>query len=136
MEKRSSMLATHQILGLATGAAMLATLFTGKEADYTDFHMYSGVATGALYATTAYFSLFAPKPDTIKDNNSTKWHRRLAWLHGPAMLLTIVAALAAKNQVDDHKSISGLGELHKPAVAVLVPTFFASLAIMTFDINL
>mgnify|MGYP006929363796 CR=1 FL=1 len=50
------------------------------------------------------------------------------------MLTVIVTGLLAKKQVDKGEKIHGFAKLHKPARTVLWPSFYVSLAIMTFDL--
>ena len=75
IRKRRSMLKTHQILGLTTLGLMTATAVVGQlnyantygsHADGDDTwrvpHQVLSYTTAASFATTAYFSVFAPEP--------------------------------------------------------------------------
>lgn len=111
LEIRSSMLRKHQTWGLITQGLMTAALLTGGMAkdDSNELHQYLGMATFATYWTTAYYSIFAPKPDSVKDRGQNiKWHKRLAWIHAPLMILTPIAGLLASADNRHHEKSSGL----------------------------
>ena len=133
MDKRRSMLQTHQILGLTTWGAMTATMLTGGSALDSNLHMYLGMTTAALYFTTAYFSLAAPKPDSIKDKTRMKWHKGLAWVHLPLMILVPVLGYMYKKHEEDNKKHSSLEKQHSALAGVLYGTFTISTALMVIE---
>ena len=133
LEKRHSMLKTHGVLGLTTLGLMTATLFTGNSGATSNTHMYLGIASGLMYYTTAYYSLSAPKPATIKDRGMIVWHKRLAWVHFPAMVLApILGYMYKKNEENDQKS-SSLVKQHSTVATVGYAAFALSAALMTFE---
>jgi len=145
LETRSSMLSTHQILGLSALALMAATYLTAEEGAInpaegktqlgaTDTHKYLGIAAGLTYFTAAGFSIFAPEPKNEKESTgSTKWHKRLAYIHFPAMVLTTILGLMADKQFKDGKTPSGL-VAQKPLVAnVAFLSMLAAGITMTFN---
>lgn len=133
MEIRASKLKTHEILGLATWGLMTATLFTGGSALDGNLHPNLGFATGALYLATAYYSLTAPKPTQIKDKARMKWHKALAWIHFPLMLLVPYTGTMYKRHENDHKSHSGLEKQHATLAGILYGSFTLSAALMVIE---
>lgn len=136
LNRRSHMLKTHQILGLATGAAMLLTLSSandsvGEKGDAgksaRDRHALYGITTGALYFTTAAFSLLAPRARTDKKSGRTRIHRALAYIHFPAMLATMYYGITDKHKLDNGQDPSG----HKGTAAnIAAVSFLSALAVM------
>jgi hypothetical protein len=133
LEKRHSMLKTHEVLGLTTLGFMTATMLTGGSALDKNTHMYLGMTSGLLYFTTAYFSLLAPKPAGIKDRGNIVWHKRLAWIHFPAMLLAPVLGYMYKKNEEDHKKSSSLVKQHSAIAGVGFGAFALSAALMTIE---
>jgi len=133
MRQRHSMLKTHEILGLTTFGLMTATMLTGGSAMDDDKHMLLGMTTGAFYLATAYFSLTAPKPDTIKDKARMKWHKGLAWVHFPLMILVPVLGYMYKKHEEDGKSHSSLEKQHSTFAGLLYGSFTISAALMVVE---
>ena len=133
LEQRHGMLKTHEVLGLTTLGLMSATMLTGNSGASGNVHMYLGMATGLMYFTTAYYSLAAPKPATIKDRGMIVWHKRLAWIHFPAMVLApILGYMYKQNEEHDRKS-SSLVKQHSAVAGVGFAAFALSAALMTFE---
>jgi hypothetical protein len=133
LETRHSKLKTHEVLGLTTLGFMTATLLTGGSALDSNMHMYLGMATGALYYATAYYSLTAPKPANIKDRGNIVWHKRLAWIHFPAMVLAPILGYMYKKNEDDGKKSSSLVKQHSAVAGVGFGAFAISAALMTIE---
>jgi hypothetical protein len=127
------MLKTHEVLGLTTLGFMAATLLTGDEGADGNTHMYLGMATGALYYTTAYYSLTAPKPAGIKDRGNIVWHKRLAWIHFPAMILAPILGYIYKKNENAGRKSSGLVEQHPTIATIGFGAFAISAALMTIE---
>ncbi len=133
LEERHSMLKRHEVLGLTTLGLMTATMLTGGSAIDSNVHMYLGMATGALYFTTAYYSLTAPKPSGIRDRGNIVWHKRLAWIHFPAMVLApILGYMYKRNEENDRKS-SSLVKQHPTIAGIGFGAFALSAALMTVE---
>lgn len=132
-EKRHDMLKTHQVLGLTTWGVMTATMLTGGSAIDNNLHMYLGITTAALYFTTAYYSLAAPKPSDIKDKTRMKWHKGLAWVHFPLMIITPILGYMYKKHEEDNKKHSSLEKQHSAFAGALYGTFTISAALMVFE---
>lgn len=135
LNRRTKMLKAHQIFGLATGVAMALALSkasgTGTKGDAgkdaREDHEKYGLATGALYLTTASLAVFAPKVPGQKVTGRTKIHKMLAFIHFPAMLATVYLGISDKKKLDRGEDPSGL----KPAVAtVAAASFYTALAVM------
>lgn len=133
MIERTSKLKTHEVLGLVTWGAMTATMLTGGSAMDSDLHRNLGIATGLLYFTTAYYSLTAPKPTQIKDKARMKWHKGLAWVHFPAMILTPILGLMYKKNEEDNKKHSALEKQHSAVAGILYGSFTISAALMVIE---
>lgn len=133
MKERHNKLKKHEVLGLATLGLMTATLLTGNGALDSNTHMYLGFATGALYFTTAYYSLTAPKPEGIKDKGKVKWHKALAWIHFPAMLLTPYLGYLYKKHEDEGKKHSALEKQHTTVAGILFGSFALSATLMVIE---
>jgi hypothetical protein len=142
LEKRTSMLKTHQILALATAVPMAVNYLLGDEAGHDqgtrNAHMALGIATTGLYMTSASFAILAPKPEGIEDKGNTRIHRALAWIHGPLMIITPILGNLAKNQIEQnkgagHRELTGVAELHGTAATVLLVSYLASIAVMSFE---
>lgn len=133
LETRHSMLKTHEVLGLTTLGLMTATMLTGGSAIDSNMHMYLGMASGALYFTTAYFSLKAPKPASIKDRGNIVWHKRLAWIHFPAMVLAPILGYIYKKNEEDGKKSSSLVKQHPTIAGIGFGAFALSAALMTIE---
>jgi cytochrome b561 len=136
LNKRSSMLQIHQILGLVTLGLMTATYFTAREEqEATELHEILGYSTAASYAATAYFSLTAPE---LEEGLSEKgWgmkiHKTLMFVHLPGMILTPIAGYLANKAYKEGKKPSGLAE-YKATIANVTYFSFATAALsVTFN---
>jgi hypothetical protein len=133
MKERKSKLKTHEVLGLTTLGLMTATMFTGGSALDSNVHMYLGMTTAALYFTTAYYSLTAPKPVGVIDRGRIKWHKALAWVHFPAMIITPILGYMYKKNEDDGKKHSSLEKQHSTFAGILYGSFALSAALMVIE---
>lgn len=133
MQERRSMLSTHQVLGLTTWGLMTATMLTGGSALDSNLHMYLGMTTGAMYMATAYYSLTAPKPKDIKDKWRMKWHKGLAWVHFPMMLLVPYLGYQYKKHEENGQKHNSLEKQHSTFAGILYGSFTISAALMTIE---
>jgi hypothetical protein len=100
---RRGMLVTHQVLGFATLAGMVAQGIVGAKlysGDYKikELHEGLGAAVNITYFTTAGLSLFTPPPlihRQVKGLNGIKMHKTLAVVHLSAMIATNLLADSA-----------------------------------------
>lgn len=96
LKLRRTMLTTHQVLGYATLAAMVAQGIIGGKLYNGDYDLYElhknmGTVVNVGYFTTAGLSLFAPPPlinKKVKGFTSAKAHKTLATVHLSAMIAT------------------------------------------------
>jgi hypothetical protein len=119
LDKRSHMLKMHQRLGLITTIPLAATLLTGglaggKETSSSgrDMHAALGGLTTALYFTTAYYSIFAPRVAGTTARGPIRLHKTLAWIHGPGMILTPILGVMAYDQKNKGEKVHGLASAH------------------------
>lgn len=130
LDKRSHMLKIHQRMGLITLAPLVATVVTGSMAheghrvvtptgvvtDSTNrnIHMALGTTTTAMYFTTAYFAIRAPKIAGTSTRGPIKLHKTLAWVHGTGMILTPILGAIAYNQLSNGQRVHGFASAHAP----------------------
>lgn len=138
LDKRSHMLKIHQRLGLITAVPMFASIFTGSGAKIgrrnltpsptgREIHTALGVTTTALYLTTAYFAIRAPKIPGTETRGHIRFHKAMAWIHGPGMVLTPTLGAIAYAQEANGQRAHGLAKWHGP---VAITTFGAFTAAM------
>jgi hypothetical protein len=138
-EKRTRMLKTHQILGLTALAPMTAALITSGRAGYgnsksaRNLHAALGSATGALYFSSAYYAWRAPALESAKPSGASKVHRALAFVHFPAMILTPIAAIQAKKQLDRGEEPRGFAKQHRTFATVAAAAYGASMLVLVFN---
>lgn len=106
-----------------------------RPGDASKYHLHMGLAAASLisYFTTAYFSLSAPKPDNYPESPARAWHKGLAWIHGPAMILAPILGFLAFKDIHDGGDPSGLGKLHKPVMMAGFAAFAASYGIAVYN---
>ena len=129
LKLRRSMLTTHQVLGYATLAAMVAQGIIGAKLhkDWSrstyDLHKDMATAVNIGYFTGAGLSLFAPPPlinKKVKGFSSIKAHKTLATIHFSAMVLTNVVDKYKNNNIHRASAYTAFGSY---AVAILVFKF-------------
>jgi hypothetical protein len=127
LDKRTHMLKIHQRFGIITTFPMAAALITGPmvtahgrngqtitEPSQTnlDLHAALGGATTALYFSTAYFAIFAPKVPRVERRGPIRFHRALAFVHGPGMIATPVLGIMAYKQEQAGEKVHGAASAH------------------------
>lgn len=129
---RRGMLVTHQVLGYATLAGMVAQGIVGSKlynGDYKirDLHEGLGTAVNITYFTTAGLSLFTPPPlisRQVKGLNGIKMHKTLAVVHLSAMIAT--------NLLADRAGDIKIKPLHRAAAFTAFGSFFGAMLVMKF----
>lgn len=129
---RRGMLVTHQVLGFATLAGMVAQGIVGSKlynGDYKikDLHEGLGTAVNITYFTTAGLSLFTPPPlisRQVKGLNGIKMHKSLAVVHLSAMIAT--------NLLADRAGDPKIKPLHRAAAFTAFGSFFGAMLVMKF----
>jgi hypothetical protein len=127
LDKRTHMLKIHQRLGIITTLPMTAALITGPMThakgrdgqtitEPTDanlnLHAALGGATTALYFSTAYFAIFAPRVPGVQRRGAIRLHRALAFVHGPGMIATPVLGIMAFKQEQAGEKVHGIASAH------------------------
>lgn len=131
LNTRSSMLQTHQVLGLVTLGLMTATYFTAREhQEASRLHQVLGYTTAASYLTTAYFSLMAPEVEEgfSAAGWSMKIHKALLFVHLPGMILTPIAGYLSSLAYRHGKEPTGLAK-YKSTLANVTYFSFAAAAL-------
>jgi hypothetical protein len=129
---RRGMLVTHQVLGFATLAGMVAQGIVGSKlynGDYKikDLHEGLGTAVNITYFTTAGLSLFTPPPlisRQVKGLNGIKMHKSFAVVHLSAMIAT--------NLLADRAGDPKIKPLHRATAFTAFGSFFGAMLVMKF----
>jgi len=134
LDKRTHMLKIHQRLGLITTVPLIATVVTslgagGKHTSTTDrtVHTVLGAATGDLYFMTAYYAIRAPRVPGTKTRGPIRFHKAMAWIHGPGMILTPILGAMAYSQKNNGEKVHGIASAHGPVAIVTAGAFGAAL---------
>jgi hypothetical protein len=151
LDKRTHMLKVHQRLGLITALPMAATLITGPMAKAKgrygqtlteptqanlDFHAALGSATAALYFTTAYYAVFAPKVPGVKRRGAIRLHRALAFVHGPGMIATPILGAMAFKQEQAGEKVHGIASAHGTVAWATAIAYGAAIVSVSWPIKI
>jgi hypothetical protein len=150
LEKRTRMLRIHQKLGLITTIPMAAAVITGPLAKSKgkngetitepttanlDFHAALGGLTTAMYFTTAYYAVFAPRVPGTKKHGGIRWHEALAFVHAPGMVLTPVLGIMAYNQENSGEKAHGIAAQHGTVAYITSIAYGASIVAVSWPIH-
>ena len=150
LAKRTHMLKVHQKLGLITAIPMAATLITGPMAKAKgknggiireptdanlDFHAALGGLTTAMYFTTAYYSIFAPRVPGTSKHGGIRWHEALAFVHGPGMILTPIMGAMAYNQETSGEKAHGFAAQHGTVAYITAIAYGTSIVAVSWPIH-
>lgn len=134
LDKRTHMLKIHQRMGLITTIPMIATVITSLQAGgrnessaTRDLHVALGSLTGDLYGITAYYAIRAPKIKGTETRGQIKFHKAMAWIHGPGMILTPILGAMAFSQKNNGEKVHGIAQAHGPVAIVTAGAFGAAL---------
>jgi len=134
LDKRTHMLKIHQRLGLITTIPMIASVATsinagGRNTSNTDrtVHMVLGSATADLYFMTAWYAIRAPRVEGAKSRGPIRFHKAMAWIHGPGMILTPILGALAYSQKNNGERVHGIAKAHGPVAIVTAGAFGAAL---------
>ena len=140
LDKRSHMLKIHQRIGLIDAAPLLATVILGtgaggKSTSSSDrfAHLALGSVTGDLYFLSAYYAFRAPKIQGTETRGPIRWHKALAWIHGPGMILTPILGAIAFEQKSNGEKVHGIASAHG-AVAIVTAAAYGA-AILSVSIK-
>jgi hypothetical protein len=133
LDKRTHMLKIHQRLGLITTIPLAATLFSsggaaGKNTSSAsrDLHAALGGVTGDLYFMTAYYAIRAPRIPGTETRGPIRFHKAMAWIHGPGMILTPILGAMAFDQKSNGEKVHGIASAHVPVAIVTAGAFGAA----------
>ncbi len=134
LDKRSHMLMIHQRLGLIATLPMVATVITGtfaggRSISTTDrsAHAALGSVTAALYFTSAYFAIRAPKIPGTVTRGPIRLHKALAWIHAPGMILTPILGAMAFDQRSRGERVHGIASAHGLVAVVTAAAYGVSI---------
>jgi hypothetical protein len=134
LDKRTHMLKVHQRLGLIATIPLIATVATslnagGKNTSTTsrDLHTALGGVTGDLYFASAYYAIRAPRVPGTETRGPIRFHKAMAWIHGPGMILTPILGIMAFDQKSKGEKVHGLAAAHGPVAIVTAGAFGAAL---------
>jgi Carboxypeptidase regulatory-like domain len=134
LDKRTHMLKIHQRMGLITAIPLIATVVTslnagGKNTSTAsrDLHTALGGLTGDLYFITAYYAIRAPRLPGTETRGPIRFHKVMAWIHGPGMILTPILGIMAFDQKNKGERVHGIAQAHGPVAIVTAGAFGAAL---------
>jgi hypothetical protein len=134
LDKRTHMLRIHQRMGLITTIPLIATVATslnagGKNTSTAsrDLHAALGGLTGDLYGITAYYAIRAPRVPGTETRGPIRFHKAMAWIHGPGMILTPILGIMAFDQKSNGEKVHGIAQAHGPVAIVTAGAFGAAL---------
>ena len=134
LDKRTHMLKIHQRMGLITTIPLIVTVATslnagGKSTSSTsrDLHTALGAVTGDLYFITAYYAIRAPRVSGTETRGPIRFHKAMAWIHGPGMILTPILGIIAFDQKNKGEKVHGIASAHGPVAIVTAGAFGAAL---------
>lgn len=138
LDKRTHMLKIHQRMGLITlipmTAALASSSFAGRRSSWTDrdIHAGLGAVTGDLYCITAYYAIRAPKIAGTETRGPIKFHKTMAWIHGPGMILTGILGAIAYDQESKGEKVHGIAAAHSEVAIVTYGAFAAAVLSVSF----
>ena len=134
LDKRTHMLKIHQRMGLITTIPLIATVATslnagGKSTSTSSRYLHAalGGVTGDLYFITAYYAIRAPRVPGTETRGPIRFHKAMAWIHGPGMILTPILGIMAFDQKSNGEKVHGIASAHAPVAIVTAGAFGAAL---------
>jgi hypothetical protein len=134
LDKRTHMLKIHQRMGLITTVPLIVTIATslnagGKSTSTAsrDLHTALGGLTGDLYFITAYYAIRAPSVPGTETRGPIRFHKAMAWIHGPGMILTPILGIMAFDEKSRGEKVHGIASAHGPVAIVTAGAFGAAL---------
>jgi hypothetical protein len=134
LDKRSHMLKIHQRLGLIDAIPLAATVIAGtgaggKSTNSSDryLHLALGSVTGDLYFMSAYYAIRAPGIPGTQARGQIRFHKALAWIHGPGMVLTPILGAIAFDQKSKGEKVHGIASAHGPVAIVTAAAYGAAI---------
>jgi hypothetical protein len=135
------MLKIHQRMGPITTIPMIASVVTsfnaGGRSEGTpsrDLHVALGALTGDLYGITAYYAIRAPRIKGTETRGPIRFHKIMAWIHGPGMIATPILGAMAFSQKNNGEKLHGAAQAHGPVAIVTAGAFGAALMSVSLKI--
>jgi hypothetical protein len=134
LDKRTHMLKIHQRLGLIAAIPITASVITsvgagGKDTSKAsrDLHAALGGLAGDLYFMSAYYAIRAPRVAGTETRGPIRFHKAMAWIHGPGMIATPILGIIAFDQKNRGEKVHGIAQAHGPVAIVTAGAFGAAL---------
>lgn len=134
LDKRTHMLKIHQRLGLITTIPLAAAVISsagagGRSTSSTtrDLHAALGSTAAGMYLATAYFAIRAPRIAGTETRGPIRWHKALAWVHGPGMILTPILGAIAFQQKSRGEKVHGIASAHLPVALITAGAYGAAI---------
>ncbi len=134
LDKRTHMLKVHQRLGLIAVIPITATVISslgagGKNTSSAsrDLHAALGGLAGDLYFASAYYAIRAPRVPGTETRGPIRFHKAMAWIHGPGMIATPILGIMAFDQKNKGEKVHGIAQAHGPVAIVTAGAFGAAL---------
>jgi len=128
------MLKIHQRMGLIAAIPITASVITsfgagGKDTSKTsrDLHAAVGGLAGDLYFLSAYYAIRAPRIPGTPTRGPIRFHKAMAWIHGPGMIATPILGIIAFDQKSKGEHVHGIAQAHEPVAIVTAGAFAAAL---------
>lgn len=133
LEDRRFYLRQHQIWGLVSAGAMAMALLSGGEGDLPPEHPFFAGLAVTSYAAAFYTSWKAPEMENESHTGGTAWHRRLAWIHFPGMVLTPILGYMAAKKLNKGEKLDGPEKYHKDVAGVTAATLALAAITVSFE---
>ena len=133
LEDRRFYLRQHQVWGLVTVGALAAAFLSGGERELPPEHPFFAGLAVASYSAAAYTAWKAPELPHGKEKGGTAWHRRLVWIHLPAMVLTPILGYLAAKKIDKGEPLDGIEKYHKDVATVTAATVAIAAITVSFE---
>jgi hypothetical protein len=134
LDKRTHMLKIHQRMGLIAAIPITASVITslnagGKDTSKAsrDLHAALGGLAGDMYFISAYYAIRAPRVPGTQTRGPIKFHKAMAWIHGPGMIATPILGILAFDQKNKGEKVHGIAVAHGPVAIVTAGAFGAAL---------
>lgn len=136
MKLRRTMLNWHKYTAWTSVGLMIASLATASDASKNNKHKVLGISSGVSYLASASLAYLAPRPEGIKLSSNISIHEKLAWIHAPAMLLTMYSGIKADSDVGS-SSKSSIGKSHKLFAGIAAVSFgLAAITSTDWSVNI
>src|SRR6202158_4888915 len=139
LDKRTHMLKIHQRMGLITTIPLIATVAIsfnagGKNTSTASRDLYTalGGLTGDLYFISAYYAIRAPRVPGTETRGPIRFHKAMAWIHGPGMILTPILGAIAYDQKNKGEKVHGIASAHGPVAIVTGAAFGIAVMSVSF----